>query len=208
MKIYGHLVSIHGLSMLAFAVGLAASLTVTSAPAQDVCPGDCNGDGSVGVNELITGVNIVLGRTPVANCPAMDVNGNGAVAVNELVAAVGSALNGCGGGGATFAEVEEIFSAKCATVGCHAGTFPANDLDLTAAAAYDELVEIAPFNLNAANQGILRVDPGNANNSFLLIKVAGTPPVGFGVQMPSFQPPLSETEVETIRNWINGGANP
>lgn len=59
------------------------------------CPGDCNGDGMVGVNELITAVNINLGNRPVTDCPAADLNGNGQVAINELVSAVLSALDGC-----------------------------------------------------------------------------------------------------------------
>ena len=59
------------------------------------CAGDCNGDGEVTINELITGVNIALGNDSVSSCPAVDTNGDGEVAVNELIQAVNSALNGC-----------------------------------------------------------------------------------------------------------------
>jgi hypothetical protein len=59
------------------------------------CAGDCNGDGTVTVNELITAVNIALGNAPVSTCPAVDTNGDGTVTVNELIQAVNSALNGC-----------------------------------------------------------------------------------------------------------------
>ncbi len=59
------------------------------------CAGDCNGDGSVAINELITGVNIALGSAQVSSCPSFDVNGDGNVAINELIAAVNNALNGC-----------------------------------------------------------------------------------------------------------------
>jgi hypothetical protein len=59
------------------------------------CPGDCNGDGQVTINELITGVNIALGSTPVSNCPSFDVNHDGSVVINELISAVNAALNGC-----------------------------------------------------------------------------------------------------------------
>jgi hypothetical protein len=69
-----------------------ATATVTSPPA---CAGDCNGDGSVAVNELITGVNIALGNTTVASCPSFDRNGDGSVSINELIAAVNAALAGC-----------------------------------------------------------------------------------------------------------------
>lgn len=59
------------------------------------CVGDCNGDGVVSINELIVGVNIALGRRPVADCPAFDRDANGAVSIAELVAAVNNALSGC-----------------------------------------------------------------------------------------------------------------
>jgi pseudomonalisin len=59
------------------------------------CAGDCNGDGTVTVNEIMTGVNIVLEGSPVAACEAADANGDGSVTVDELLQAVGRALNGC-----------------------------------------------------------------------------------------------------------------
>jgi hypothetical protein len=59
------------------------------------CVGDCNGDGMVAINELITGVNIALGSSPVSACPSFDVNGDGSVAINELIGGVNNALNGC-----------------------------------------------------------------------------------------------------------------
>jgi hypothetical protein len=66
--------------------------TATSTPA---CPGDCTGDGSVAVNELIVGVNIALGNAVTSACPPFDRNADGTVSISELIAAVGAALNGC-----------------------------------------------------------------------------------------------------------------
>lgn len=66
--------------------------TVTPAP---TCAGDCNGDGIVAVNELVTGVNIALGTGAMNSCRSLDTNGDGMVSVNELIAAVARALNGC-----------------------------------------------------------------------------------------------------------------
>lgn len=63
--------------------------------AAPACAGDCNGDGSVGINELISGVRIATGEASVDSCPAMDADGDGAVAINELIGAVRNALNGC-----------------------------------------------------------------------------------------------------------------
>lgn len=59
------------------------------------CAGDCDGDGSVTINELIRGVNIALGNAPVSSCPAFDIDGNQTVAINELIRGVTNGLNGC-----------------------------------------------------------------------------------------------------------------
>ncbi|MGH7789344.1 MAG: hypothetical protein ACRERC_20910 [Candidatus Binatia bacterium] len=75
------------------ATGTDGSVTVSALP--PACAGDCNGGGTVGINELLLGVNISLGNAQVDACTAVDVNGDGAVTVNELIQAVRSALSGC-----------------------------------------------------------------------------------------------------------------
>jgi hypothetical protein len=55
--------------------------------------GDCDGDLAVEVGELVTGVNIALGKESVDACPPFDVDGNSSVSVDEVVAAVSSAIN-------------------------------------------------------------------------------------------------------------------
>jgi cytochrome c peroxidase len=60
------------------------------------CPGDCDLDGEVEVNELITAFNVSRGTASLAVCLVNDPNGDGAVTVDELIRAIGSALNGCG----------------------------------------------------------------------------------------------------------------
>ncbi len=67
----------------------------TGTPPVAACAGDCDGDATVSINELITGVNIALGNSPASACPAFDGNGDGEVAINELIAAVNVALAGC-----------------------------------------------------------------------------------------------------------------
>jgi hypothetical protein len=59
------------------------------------CPGDCNGDGIVSINELILAVNISSGSIPLSACSAADRDRNGSVTIDELIAAVNDALNGC-----------------------------------------------------------------------------------------------------------------
>jgi hypothetical protein len=66
--------------------------TETAAPS---CGGDCDGDGKVTVGELITAVNVALGKQPLERCLPVDRDGNGAVSIAELIAAVNRALSGC-----------------------------------------------------------------------------------------------------------------
>lgn len=57
------------------------------------CPGDCDGNGSVVVSELISGINALLGGSD--GCASADANHDGRVVVGELVKAVRAALEGC-----------------------------------------------------------------------------------------------------------------
>ena len=81
---------------------LSALIAFASAHAQPAlaadttsCPGDCNRDGVVTINELIVGVNIALETEPVNTCPVFDVNGDGTVTVNEIILGVNASLNDC-----------------------------------------------------------------------------------------------------------------
>ncbi|HSP98617.1 MAG TPA: hypothetical protein VL049_15455 [Candidatus Dormibacteraeota bacterium] len=60
------------------------------------CTGDCDGHGGVRIDELIIGVNLVLGAQPLEHCPAFDAGLDGVVTVDELVAGVRHAVEGCG----------------------------------------------------------------------------------------------------------------
>jgi hypothetical protein len=71
-------------------------LTATTLMPASACPGDCNKDGEVTIDELLTSVAIALGNADAGSCPACDLNGDGAVSIDELLSAVNSALNGCG----------------------------------------------------------------------------------------------------------------
>ncbi len=63
--------------------------------ADEVCTGDCNGDGTVSVSELIRGVNLALGAAEVMSCQAFDADGDERVRIGELIGGVSNALNGC-----------------------------------------------------------------------------------------------------------------
>lgn len=64
-------------------------------PLATSCRGDCSGDGAVTISDLITAVNIALGRGPLSACQSLDADNNGSVTVGEVVAAVNEALHGC-----------------------------------------------------------------------------------------------------------------
>lgn len=77
---------------LTLTVGWLA-LAVSVATAQ--CPGDCDGDNVVAINEVITGVGIGLGLVPLAGCLAMDADRDQSVAINEVISAVNNGLGSC-----------------------------------------------------------------------------------------------------------------
>jgi len=54
--------------------------------------GDCDRNLKISIDELLRGVNIVLGTAPVADCPRFDMDDNGVVAITDLIAAVASAF--------------------------------------------------------------------------------------------------------------------
>lgn len=68
-------------------------LNRTSLPA--VCPGDCNRDQEVTVDEIVRMVNVALGNAEVAQCQAGDANSDGEITIDEIVRAVNAALSGC-----------------------------------------------------------------------------------------------------------------
>ena len=92
-------------SVLRRVLGFAFAAVVTVGPppaahaavALPACVGDCNSDGSVTVDELVTGVNIALGTAGLDRCPAFDSSQDDDVTVDELVAGVKAALSGCPG---------------------------------------------------------------------------------------------------------------
>lgn len=76
-------------------VAAVCGLLAWPAPAAATCVGDCNSDGEVTVDEIITGVNIALGTASVANCLAFDNNADGQITVDEILTGVTNALTGC-----------------------------------------------------------------------------------------------------------------
>ncbi|UCD25966.1 MAG: hypothetical protein JSW51_01555 [Gemmatimonadota bacterium] len=111
---------------------------------------------------------------------------------------------GGGGGGSGFAAVvQPIFTANCALSGCHAGSSPAQGMNLSSGQAYANIVDV-PSN----ESGLVRVKPSMPDSSYLVHKIQGTQGSvgGSGGQMPLGRAALSQTQIDAIRQWIADGA--
>lgn len=96
-------------------------------------------------------------------------------------------------------EIANILVNKCATSGCH------NAASYTGAGGL--LTDTWEHLFNGSNNGAVVV-PYNTANSSLLYFVNTTPDLGPVAEpaMPYNQPPLSNEEYITLRNWIEAGA--
>ncbi len=107
-----------------------------------------------------------------------------------------------GGAGATFSQVQsQIFTASCAFSGCHGGSSPAQGMNLSAGSAYSAVVNV-PSNERPT---LDRIEPNDPAASYLYLKVIGDPSI-VGSQMPLGDPPLSQTLIDLLRDWIERGA--
>lgn len=100
----------------------------------------------------------------------------------------------------TLAQLSaDIFTPKCATAGCHANSFPSENMPLTAERIAAAIISV-PSNQRSS---LMRIAPGDPDNSYLLQKVRGT---GAGSQMPLGRSPLSQDEIQLIVDWVAAGA--
>jgi len=116
--------------------------TVQPAPAQvPGCVGDCKGDDSVTVDELLKGVSIALGTLPLSQCSPFDLNGDGAVTVDEILIAVNNALEGCPTGELIFDKISlAVFPGGEETVSVTATDGSGNPVDWTVASSAPSVV--------------------------------------------------------------------
>lgn len=75
-------------------LALVIIATVSPVEARRICPGDCSGDGTVTVDEILAGVNLAL-TGGVAGCAAGDTNGDQQIQVPEVIEHINNALAGC-----------------------------------------------------------------------------------------------------------------
>ncbi len=109
----------------------------------------------------------------------------------------------CGSTTATFAnDVQPIFSASCASKGCHSGVKPAASLPLTEGASYAALVGAQT---NQCGGGRVRVVPGDPARSYLMQKLLGVD-LCTGTQMPKAGQSIPSAQIDAIGAWICAGA--
>lgn len=103
--------------------------------------------------------------------------------------------------GPNFSEIQaNVFVPNCATTGCHLGAGAPQGLRLDDANSFGLLVGVA----SSEESSILRVAPGDPDNSYLIQKLEGSASVGS--QMPLNAPPLEQSTIDVIRQWITDGA--
>ena len=101
----------------------------------------------------------------------------------------------------TLANIQaRIFTPICTA--CHIGAGAPQGLRLDEANAFNDLVNVSAQEVG----GLLRVDPFNPEDSYLVQKIEGTASVG--AQMPFGGPPLPDEDIVLIRDWIFDGALP
>jgi hypothetical protein len=83
------------LTVAAIACGMAAVRPAASAGQALGCPGDCNLDATVTVDELVMVVAIAREEMPDDQCVAADANRDGRVRIDDAVRAVRRSMVGC-----------------------------------------------------------------------------------------------------------------
>ncbi len=95
----------------------------------------------------------------------------------------------------------EIFTPNCATSGCHEGPNASGGMSLEAGVIADEIIG----QTSTGYGDILRIAPGDPDNSLIVQKVRGTEA---GSQMPFGRTPLPAEAIAKLVEWIEAGANP
>jgi hypothetical protein len=100
---------------------------------------------------------------------------------------------------ATYPSIQEVVFTPICSV-CHAGGAAPQGLRLDAVNSYSLLVGVPSTEASS----ILRVKPGDPDNSYLVQKIEGHAAVG--AQMPLGGPPLPAATIAVIRQWVTDGA--
>lgn len=101
----------------------------------------------------------------------------------------------------TLASIQSnVFDPYCAV--CHSGANAPLGLRLDAASSFTNLVSVRSREASS----LFRVAPGNPDQSYLIRKLEGT--ASTGEQMPLGGPPIPQSTIDYVRQWITDGAQP
>lgn len=95
-------------------------------------------------------------------------------------------------------DIQPIFSSSCTATSCH-GTSAQAGMTLVQGQSYNNLVNVD----SSEEPTRKRVLPGDATNSYIVIKLEGRQTIG--AKMPTGGS-LDAASLQNIRNWINRGA--
>ena len=169
--------------------------------------GDADSSGGITVDEIIGAVNNALTPCPLLATPPATPTGTAPASppATPILTPTFSLAS-------TFPNIQEtIFTPTCLGLSCHNTTDKGGGLVLEGSGAYASLAgppPPTPSNIAAHQAGMLRLDPGNPANSFLITKLtlAKVFDLQFGSRMPSGKPMLSADQIDSIRAWILRGA--
>jgi hypothetical protein len=94
----------------------------------------------------------------------------------------------------------EVFSVNCALSGCHAGTAPTGGMNLSAGAAYGNIVGVP----STERSDLHRIEPGDPNRSYLVKKIRGDADI-VGSPMPLIGS-LTDAQRQLVIDWVRRGA--
>lgn len=102
---------------------------------------------------------------------------------------------------ATLSQLQaDVFTPSCAFSGCHGGASPAQGMNLSDGETFANVVGVPANEVPSLN----RVEPGDPDASYLVRKIDGTASVGG--RMPLGRPPLSNAQIQAVRDWVAAGA--
>jgi len=109
-------------------------------------------------------------------------------------------------------DVAPFFARQCAVVGCHVGSAVDHGVPFSLAPfdAYERSVNVVsaqPFGVTPPFVRYRRVNPGDANTSYLFLKMRGTPGIrGDAMPAAATGTVLDPADLELVRSWIADGA--
>jgi hypothetical protein len=105
-------------------------------------------------------------------------------------------------GAPTLTQLQaDIFTPICSV--CHTGvgaSLPGSQ-NLSAGHTYASIVNVSSIEVPT----LKRIVPGDPDNSYLVLKIQGSPGI-VGVQMPASGGPLTQAQIDEVRAWVSAGA--